>query len=367
VPRLIELTLVDQLINLPMGQRDVAAPPLAPTDIGVKAALEQVMIEALSRPPCVVSFSGGRDSSTVLAIATDVARRHELPLPVPATMVFPGAEEAEESSWQRLVLDHLRLPEAVTLTLDGQADALGEWARGMLETHGLCWPGNAYLHTPVLETARGGTLITGIGGDEVYEPYHFRSRARAIVWTTLPRGARSALWRRRNGPLDYGWLTDEGRDLITHAYADQEAGWPQRWDRGLQHWYQSRAFVGLDEALPVLAAPYEVTVINPLLDRRVLSELLPVGGPRGFATRAEGLRAVAAGLLPDELFQRQTKAVFDAPVWGPQVRAFAQRWDGAGVDGRFVDPDRLRDVLRSERPDFRTILLLHRSWLNAQS
>ena len=55
-----------------------------------RAALEAVVLRALLRPPCLVSFSGGRDSSLVLAIASDVARRHGLPLPVPATNRFPG-------------------------------------------------------------------------------------------------------------------------------------------------------------------------------------------------------------------------------------------------------------------------------------
>jgi asparagine synthase (glutamine-hydrolysing) len=188
-----------------------------------------------------------------------------------------------------------------------------------------------------------------------------------MVWSGLPPAARSAIWRRRNGPLDYEWLTDEGRALITRAWADDQARWPQRWDRGLQHWYQSRACAGLTESLPVLAAPYGVTVINPLVEPRVLGELLAVGGARGFATRADGLRSLAAGLLPDELFERRTKAVFDAPVWGPEARAFAQQWDGEGLERSFVDIERLRATLRSERPDFRTILLLHGAWLRAQT
>jgi asparagine synthase (glutamine-hydrolysing) len=57
--------------------RDPAASPLppAPPGVTVRAALEAVMVRALHRPPCVVSFSGGRDSSAVLALATHVARR----------------------------------------------------------------------------------------------------------------------------------------------------------------------------------------------------------------------------------------------------------------------------------------------------
>ena len=48
----------------PSFARRTAAPPLA--------ALERALIGALRRAPCVVSFSGGRDSSALLAVATRV-------------------------------------------------------------------------------------------------------------------------------------------------------------------------------------------------------------------------------------------------------------------------------------------------------
>jgi asparagine synthase (glutamine-hydrolysing) len=50
-----------------------------------RQALEQVVRNALQRPPCGVAFSGGRDSSLVLAVATHVARRDGLPDPLPIT------------------------------------------------------------------------------------------------------------------------------------------------------------------------------------------------------------------------------------------------------------------------------------------
>lgn len=75
--------------------------------------MEHAVLPAVSRPPCVVTFSGGRDSSLVLAVAANVARREGLPQPVPATINFKGIKTAEESSWQELVIRHLGLDEWV--------------------------------------------------------------------------------------------------------------------------------------------------------------------------------------------------------------------------------------------------------------
>ncbi len=49
----------------------VPAPP-APT---AREAIERAVLPALQRQPCLVAFSGGRDSSAVLAVAALVARR----------------------------------------------------------------------------------------------------------------------------------------------------------------------------------------------------------------------------------------------------------------------------------------------------
>jgi asparagine synthase (glutamine-hydrolysing) len=74
-------------------------------------AIEQVLTEALSRAPCVLSFSGGRDSSALLAAAVHVARREGLDLPIPATLVFPQSEDSNEDEWQAIVLRHLGVTE----------------------------------------------------------------------------------------------------------------------------------------------------------------------------------------------------------------------------------------------------------------
>ncbi|HZC13844.1 MAG TPA: hypothetical protein VE270_07480, partial [Thermoleophilaceae bacterium] len=68
-----------------------------------RAAFEDVVRGALQRPLCVVSFSGGRDSSAVLALAMHVARCDGLPLPIPLTMRFPRYARTNEDEWRELV------------------------------------------------------------------------------------------------------------------------------------------------------------------------------------------------------------------------------------------------------------------------
>ena len=69
--------------------------------------LESMLAPALARPPCVVAFSGGRDSSALLAVASRLAAREGLEPPVAATLRYPGEHEAHEEQWQELVVRHL--------------------------------------------------------------------------------------------------------------------------------------------------------------------------------------------------------------------------------------------------------------------
>lgn len=354
---------MDILANLLLGADERAVPLPPPASGGFRAALDAVLVDALLRPPCVVSFSGGRDSSAILALACRAARRHGLALPIPAIMRFPGDERSEESSWQELVLTHLRLANAEIIELHHELDALGPFATAFLRRNGLIWPGNVHIHAPILELARGGTLLTGVGGDELFSTSAPRRSSRAAALGALPRSLRAEiLLRRRPAPVGR-WLTPAGRSELRRALTSEEVSWPYRWDRSLDHWYASRAFAALDGVLTLLARDSDVAVVNPLLDRQVLSELRRVGGRRGFPNRAEAMRWLCGGLLPAQLLARTTKASFGGPLWGPSVRAFADRWDGSGVDQRYVDTEVLRIELSAPEPDFRTIMLVHQAWL----
>ena len=76
----------------PSAELPSPAPGVTPVQV-----LEQTILAALLRPPCLVSFSGGRDSSGILAVATSLARREGLPLPIPATHRFPEADGTDET------------------------------------------------------------------------------------------------------------------------------------------------------------------------------------------------------------------------------------------------------------------------------
>ncbi|MGH3997694.1 MAG: asparagine synthase-related protein, partial [Pseudonocardiaceae bacterium] len=130
--------------------------------------LDQILRRYLTRSPCLVAFSGGRDSSVVLAAAVATARREGLPLPIPITLTYPRAPDTDEASWQRQVLDHLGITERVVLVVHDEHDAVGPIATPLLLRHGVMSPPNVAPTWRMMDRARGGAVLTGEGGDEVF-------------------------------------------------------------------------------------------------------------------------------------------------------------------------------------------------------
>jgi asparagine synthase (glutamine-hydrolysing) len=90
-----------------------------------RQVLDHILLRHLTRSPCMIAFSGGRDSSVLLAAAVATARREGLPLPIPITLTYPAAPDADEASWQRQVLDHLGITERVVLVVHDEHDPIG--------------------------------------------------------------------------------------------------------------------------------------------------------------------------------------------------------------------------------------------------
>ncbi|MDX6400422.1 MAG: hypothetical protein QOF27_1028 [Gaiellaceae bacterium] len=342
-------------------------------------ALERAILPALERAPCVVSFSGGRDSSAVLAVATAVARREGLPLPVPATNRFPAAASTDESEWQERVVSHLGLEDWIVLEHTDELDCIGSVATDVLLRHGLLWPFNAHFHVPLLRLAAGGSLLTGIGGDETLSPsrwaraidvLHGRVRPEPrdvlrIAFALAPPALRRRALRHRL-PLLYPWLRPAARGAFASAWAAQMATEPISWAAHVD-WVRRLRYlhVGL-ASLALLAADDDVQIVHPFVDRDFTSALAGLSPRERFRSREEATRALFGALLPGPILARSTKTVFDEAFWSESSRTFAGHWQGAGVDHQIVDPEALAAEWTSPSPDPRSFLLVQAAWLSEQ-
>jgi len=362
-------TVPDPVAPMPAGE-----PPEAPLD-----ALERECLRALRSSPCLVSFSGGVDSSLVLAAATRVARREGLPLPVPATNRFAAAPDSDESDWQELVVRRLGLDDWLRFDLTDELDAVGPLAGRGLRRHGLLWPFNAHFHTPLLEAAEGGSVLTGIGGDELFGVSRWDRAARVLTaqvrprvrdlprvgLLAAPRPVRRAVLRRRV-PAELSWLTREGQAEFASLWATHEAAEPARLAPRVRRLQRGRVFrVGL-RSLDLLALDAGARIAHPLASPGFASAVAAAAPRLGYRWRGEAVQALFDGLLPAELLTRTTKACFDEAFWGPHSTAMAASWDGSGVDAAIVDVERLRALWASGEPDSHTFLLLQAAWLERE-
>jgi asparagine synthase (glutamine-hydrolysing) len=343
---------------------------------GARGALDELARRLLDEGPVTVSFSGGRDSSAVLALTTAVARREGLPPPVPVTFRFAGVAATHESDWQELVVSHLGLTDWVRLDLDDELDLLGEAATDCLEAHGLLWPPNTYLHVPLFRAAAGTTLLTGLDGDGLFGEWrwcHAQSvlhGRRPVGWRDLariglaasPPAVRRLDLARRGIPVP-DWLTPNAAHEFRSAFMDRLAAEPRRWDTRLGWYARTRALQLATGNLERVGRRHSVRVVHPFFEPEVLRALASEGGAAGFGDRTAALRHLFGDVLPAAVIERRSKAVFGGVVWHESSRQFAREWDGAGCNEALVVPERLHAAWRAEVPMFASWTLLHAAWL----
>lgn len=380
----LHLTPLEALWGIPIGV-DRGAPPLelggrASPPPAPRVALERAVLPALRRSPCLVSFSGGVDSSVVLAVAAAVARREGLPPPVPATHRFAGVPETDESAWQERVVAHLGLSDWLRLEWSDELDVVGPVAERLLVRHGPLVPFNAHFHLPLVERAAGGALLTGVGGDELFAPPHratashvlHRHRAprlrdvRALAFGLAPRRVRAALVARRRPLAHCAWIRPAARRRLARAYAAWEVGEPLRWDGALAWWWRSRALQRNLAGKRALGEAHDVLVESPFASADVLAACAAAGGAVGLGSRARALAEMVGDLLPAELLARDGKASFDGAFWTARARAFVAAWDGRGVDPAAVDVAALHAEWSRDNPDPHSFALAQQAWLAAR-
>jgi asparagine synthetase B (glutamine-hydrolysing) len=341
-----------------------------------RTVLEARLGEALATGPVVLTFSGGRDSSALLALALHVARREGLPEPVALTYRYPATDlGADESGWQDLVAEHVALRHWERLHVRDELDLLGPLGRWLLDRAGhAVFPFSLAAEAYACMRAKGGTLVTGEMGDWAFAPRRMtvlRAMAKGRGWRRASTRrflleAAGPRWLRRRmvagSPDELPWL----RPAAAVARRQQAAAAPLpplRWDMDLLSLENQRFFVLGVQSHQAMAAAFGTRRLDPFADRDFLEALAAWGGAVGIAGRNPAMRALFADVLPPQMLGRTTKAHFNRSRFGPSSRAFAASWDGVGVDPSLVDVDRLRAEWMSNTPHAGSLSLLQQAWL----
>ncbi len=304
-------------------------------------ALERAIRPALLRTPCLVSFSGGLDSSLILAVAVRVARREGLPDPVPVSWRFTDAPRADESASQDAIINELRLQDRVRMTAYDELDLIGPIAMATL-TDGPVNPPNRHLLQPMLDLAPGGSLLTGFGGDQILSgwlrPPH-RTRWRRLK-NRVPADLRARIARHRTAPL--AWLHAPVARRVWAARLRDVAAEPVALDPRVRWHAHRRGLISAVAALRHLARRSGVELGLPLVDPAFVDSLARFGGGRPAPSRPELIAAFAGAAIPAVVGGARPKARFGDVFFRGPTRDFVSQWDGTGVDPTLVDVDRLR-------------------------
>jgi hypothetical protein len=364
---------VELALGVPLGVMPEAL-VLPPCKLSPRAELERIIDGHFATGRQVfVCFSGGRDSSAVLALAVNVARRRGDPLPIPVTLRFPNHPESDESQWQDMVIEHLELGEWIVIERP-DADVLDPTIALLLQEHGLFYPSQIGSYLPIVAAAADGVVLTGEGGDESFGGWQFRPVAHPFAWGPLSAAKSGAVatithgpaalkrwYRRRSRP--HPWLTDAGRNAVDSALDTAAETEPIAWRRYLAWAFARRSWHLAQHTLDTVGHTSGCSVAHPLSEPTLLAALSSAWSWRGPADRTDVMEAVVGDLLPHEVIERDDKAVLAAVFIGARSRAFIEQWDGTGVDQEWVDTRALRDVWARKYPFAGSFNLLHQAWL----
>lgn len=325
----------------------------------------------------MVAFSGGRDSSALLAVAAHVARREGLSPPVALTLRWPGIPSLDEGAWQELVVRHLALADWCRVDLDAELDLVGPLATDILVRHGLMWPPMGHLLSCLAQRAAGGSLLTGEGGDQLFAEHRFHpvvsllafgrrplpSDATKFVMAVTPRVVREPVLRRRL-TFPYPWLRPQAHRELARARAEIASMEPVGWGSYVA-WRirRSREELVWRWWARTLSGEHDVRYSEPMLDAEFVAALAARRGWRGYPDRDAAMDDLFGDLLPAQITHRATKVEFTPAYFGRFSRSFVADWQGDGLDGEVVDVDALRSTWEEAAPSPASWTLLQAAWL----
>ncbi len=376
------MTALEVAVGLPFGEDGEPAVLVRDGPQDPVVALEQSMLPALRQGPCLVAFSGGWDSARVLACAVRAARSEGLELPVPISMRARGELDVRDRELpmgrQEQLVRFLGIADWERVELGEDVDYLGTVAAGMLCRHGAMFPANVHLIAPMLERARGRTLIVGHSGRDLLEFWRGRcvcdllARRRRPDRLALAEAAMAAApWQLRALRLRRtieppAWLTNEAREVFIRKRADELAGEPLFWTEAVARASVKRCLRATWQSFAKLAEDHSVTVETPYRALEFLSALARAGGRLGWGGEEEFFRHFDSRILPplhapSRRAPTAPQPTGSDPFWGPAARAFAETWDGRGLDPALVDAETLRSAWLDGH--HQAALLLQSAWL----
>jgi asparagine synthase (glutamine-hydrolysing) len=342
------------------------------------AALRQRARSLLATPPCVIAFSGGRDSSALLAVFVDEARRAGLPEPIPVTARWDDDLASGEADWQEEVIRAVGGTQWEIIRPGTDLDLLGSEATAALDRMGLMWPAPAYALMPMIRVASGGAFLTGEGGDEAFGLWpHARlwscfrggslprqSDLRGLVLACVPRPVRR--WRMAsNAPPYQTWLLPSQFKRTAKLSADEDAG-DSLWWNTYQRSLPFRRSVCLNQrTMDTLCGEENARFSAPFQEEAFLSPLARWGGRLGRGNRTSVMTTLFEAVLPGPILSRTSKATFAGVFWGPESRRFAEEWTDDGFLAGIIDPEALRRAWLAPTPVYGAALPLHAAWLHA--
>ncbi len=275
-----------------------------------------------------------------------------------------------------MVVRHLKIREWVRLDWTDEMDLVGPHAQVVLRRWGTVFPNNSYFLLPAMKCAAGGSLITGIGGDELFDlpsrsslskqalqaGLPLQHRARTMAAALSPKWLRHYVYSRRLDAVP--WLNKEAQSEVRRLVSSYEATIPLTWSAAVRNlWWSTRYRLAAETTLAALAADHDCQMIHPFVDPDVLLSAASEHPFAGFTSRTEAMAELVGDLLPEEVIHRRSKAEFSGVNFTDLSRQVARQWNGDGLDDLPLDIPALRRTWQADFVDARSFLLLQELWL----